>query len=134
MTEAANTAHCRCGMLSATCTGEPVRVSVCHCRDCQARSGSAFATQVRFPAAQVALGGEASHYVFTSPGGAPTTFHFCPACGTTVWYVNSAQPETVAIALGNFEDMRAYTPRISVWEDRKLDWVAIIGDGIAHYD
>ena len=30
------------GQLTASCTGEPVRVSVCHCLDCQKRTGSAF--------------------------------------------------------------------------------------------
>ena len=28
------TASCRCGALSVTVTGEPVRVSVCHCLNC----------------------------------------------------------------------------------------------------
>ena len=31
------TATCRCGQLQVTCEGEPVRVSVCHCLDCQRR-------------------------------------------------------------------------------------------------
>src|SRR5262245_60383971 len=29
------TATCRCGQLKALCEGEPVRVSVCHCLECQ---------------------------------------------------------------------------------------------------
>ena len=40
-------ASCRCGQLRATATGEPTRVSVCHCVDCQKHSGSAFAARVR---------------------------------------------------------------------------------------
>ena len=53
-----HTASCRCGQLPATVTGEPVRVSVCHCLDCQRRSGSAFAAQARFPAETVTIEGE----------------------------------------------------------------------------
>ncbi|HZZ87836.1 MAG TPA: GFA family protein, partial [Caulobacteraceae bacterium] len=52
-------ASCRCGRLRAICTGEPVRVSVCHCLECQKRTGSAFAAQARWPEAQVRLVGEA---------------------------------------------------------------------------
>ena len=37
-----HTASCRCGQLKAIVTREPVRVSVCHCLDCQKRTGSAF--------------------------------------------------------------------------------------------
>ena len=56
------TATCRCGQLSATCTGEPVRGSVCHCYDCQKRSGSAFAVQARFPSEAVTISGEHKLY------------------------------------------------------------------------
>ena len=59
------TASCRCGQLTATATGEPVRISVCHCLVCQRRSGSAFAAQVRFPASQVAPGAFADPYFAT---------------------------------------------------------------------
>ena len=52
-----HTASCRCGQLRATATGEPVRVSVCHCLNCKRRSGSAFAAQVRFPADRVTISG-----------------------------------------------------------------------------
>ena len=54
------TASCRCGRLSATCTGDPVRISVCHCLDCQRRSGSSFAAQARFPVHQVTIVGESA--------------------------------------------------------------------------
>ena len=50
-------ASCRCGQLTATCRGEPVRVSVCHCLNCQKRSGSAFAAQARWPDDQVTITG-----------------------------------------------------------------------------
>ena len=59
------TALCRCGQLTATATGQPVRISVRQCLDCQKRSGSAFASQLRFPAAQVALGAFADPYFAT---------------------------------------------------------------------
>jgi hypothetical protein len=126
----AQTARCRCGALSATCTGEPVRISACHCLECKARSGSAFAAQVRFPKEQVTLSGQPSEWVYTGDSGSPTSFYSCPTCSTTLWFINSAYSDTVAVALGNFEDPWAFTPRVSVYESRKLDWVEIVGDGI----
>ena len=56
------TASCRCGQLRATVTGEPVRVSVCHCLNCKKRSGSAFAVQARWPAEQVTIEGRSSSF------------------------------------------------------------------------
>jgi hypothetical protein len=127
-----HTARCRCGQLTAECVGEPVRVSVCHCLDCKARSGSAFAAQVRFPADRVTIRGNTSEWVFTGDSGSPTHFHSCPVCSTTLWYRNAAYADTIAVALGNFEDPGWATPNFSVWENRKLGWVDIVGDGIAH--
>jgi hypothetical protein len=51
-------ATCRCVNLRAECAGEPVRVSVCHCLECQRRTGSAFSVQARFPAGSVEVEGD----------------------------------------------------------------------------
>jgi hypothetical protein len=80
------TASCRCGQLSATVTGEPVRVSVCHCLNCKKRSGSAFAVQARWPRNQVAIEGESKTFVKVADSGNKATFHFCPECGSDVYY------------------------------------------------
>ena len=62
-------ATCRCGGLTATCTGEPVRISVCHCLECQKRSGSAFAVQARWPQEQVELSGAYHEWVRVGESG-----------------------------------------------------------------
>ena len=49
------TATCQCGQLAVACEGDPVRISVCHCLDCQKRSGSSFAAQARFPVDKVTV-------------------------------------------------------------------------------
>jgi hypothetical protein len=107
MTIEVRTATCRCGQLKATCEGEPVRVSVCHCLDCQKRSGSA-------------------------DSGHRATYRFCPHCGSTVAFVIEGWPGLVAVPLGAFADLAFPKPRFSVYEHRKHDWVAIQGEDIAH--
>ena len=125
-------ASCRCGQLTATPTGDPVRVSVCHCLNCQKRSGSAFTAQVRFPAAQVTTTGQSKTYTANGDNGA-AQFHFCPDCGATVYYTNDSIPDTIAIALGAFDDPYFVTPTVSLWEERQHEWVEIAGD-IEHQD
>ena len=127
------TATCRCGQLSATCTGEPVRVSVCHCLDCQKRSGSAFSAQARWPAEQVAIAGASKTFVHTADSGNTITHHFCPDCGSTVHYrIDGKFDGLIAIPIGAFADPAFPAPRFSVWEERKHDWVAILGDEVEH--
>jgi hypothetical protein len=126
------TARCRCGQLSVECTGEPVRVSACHCLDCKKRSGSGFAVQVRFPADRVTISGRSTEYVHVADSGNAGSFHFCPVCGVTLWYRAGPVPDAIAIPLGNFEDPWFVSPRFSVWEKRRLDWVEIVGEGVEH--
>lgn len=131
------TASCRCGQLQATITGEPVRVSVCHCLNCKRRSGSAFAVQARWPSAQVQIDGESKTFVKVADSGNRATFHFCPDCGSDVYYTIDGKfddkfNDLVAIPLGVFDDPYFLTPAFSVWENRKHDWVEIVGDGVEH--
>ena len=80
------TASCRCGQLKVTVTGDPVRVSACHCLNCKKRSGSAFAVQARWPVEQVTVEGQSKSWVIVADSGNPGTFHFCPECGSDVHY------------------------------------------------
>ena len=127
-------ASCRCGQLIARCEGEPVRISVCHCLACQRRSGSPFAEQARFPADKVSVSGESRQWVRLADSGNAVTYHFCPECGSTVWYQGGPMPEAVAVPVGAFADPDFPPPRFSVWEARKHSWVAIPGEGIEHRD
>jgi hypothetical protein len=129
------TASCRCGQLRATASGDPVRVSVCHCLNCKKRSGSAFAVQARWPSAQVRIEGPSKTFVMTADSGNSATFHFCPECGSDVYYENNGKfDDLVAIPLGAFDDPWFGSPAYSVWEKRKHDWLEIIGPNVEHMD
>lgn len=39
-------AACHCGQLVLRCQGAPKKISMCHCPDCQRRTGSAFSIAV----------------------------------------------------------------------------------------
>lgn len=127
------TATCRCGQLQARCSGEPSHISVCHCRNCQKRSGSAFAVQARWPEDAVTIAGEAHAWTTLGDSGIPATFHFCPTCGSTVYYRAQAMPGLVAVAVGAFADPGFPHPTVSNWEERKHAWVGVLGEDIEHH-
>lgn len=114
------------------CVGEPVRISVCHCLNCQRRSGSAFAAQARWPEDQVTVTGEFREWAKTGDSGGVATFRFCPACGATIAYVIDAMPGVVAVPLGAFADPQFPPPRFSVYESRKHPWTVVLGDDVLH--
>jgi hypothetical protein len=128
-----HTASCRCGQLRATVTGDPVRVSACHCLDCKKRSGSAFAVQARWPGDRVKIEGQSKTWVNIADSGNRITFSFCPDCGSDVHYeIDGKFDGLIAIPLGAFEDPYFVSPRFSVWEERKNDWVEILGNEVEH--
>ena len=126
-------AACSCGQLTARVTGDPVRVSICHCLACQRRSGSVFAEQARYPRSGVVTSGRSTVYTRTGDEGTRAHFHFCATCGTTVFYEMEALPEFIAIPVGAFADPTFPTPNVSVYESRKHAWVVPPADA-EHYD
>lgn len=126
-------AACSCGALSVETDGDPVRISVCHCLNCQRRSGSAFAVQARFPRDRARVSGPSTAYVLTGDSGAQATFHFCPTCGATVYYEIGAMPDMIAIPVGAFADPAFPGPTVSVYEVRRHPWLTISGT-TEHFD
>lgn len=127
-------ATCSCGQLRLACEGEPVRISVCHCLECQRRTGSVFAVQARYPRERVRrLEGESGRFDRTGDSGTTARFHFCPACGSTVYWEPQSMPDSVSVAVGAFADPGFPPPRHSVYEVRRHAWVRM-PDEIEHYD
>lgn len=127
-------ASCRCGAFQVECLGDPVRVSVCHCLDCQKRSGSAFAAQARWNDTAVKFAGPYNEWTHKAESGNRVVFRFCPTCGSTLAYCSEAAPEFTAIALGAFADPTFPSPSVSVYEERSHSWVTIDGPDVEHWD
>jgi hypothetical protein len=127
----ARRASCSCGQLTVETSGEPLRVSVCHCLACQRRTGSVFGTQARFAKMNTRIEGRASQYVRTGDSGQSIAFHFCPDCGSTVHYRLENVPDTIVIPVGAFADPKFPVPQFSFYESRQHDWVDLDGP-IAH--
>jgi hypothetical protein len=122
-------AECACGQLSATCQGEPGRVSICHCLACKQRTGSAFSWNARWARADVAIEGRAAEFTRVGDEGGRVTYSFCPDCGATVHYRTDDAPDVVAIPAGAFADRAFPAPQVSVYDaSRRCEWVDIRAD------
>lgn len=128
-------ASCSCGKLRIACEGEPVRISVCHCLECQKRTGSVFAVQARFPRARTASEGRSSQWSRRGDSGGQATFHFCPDCSAIVYWEFVGAPEFIAVPVGAFADPGFPPPYVSVYEGRQHPWTLAIGElPMEHYD
>lgn len=97
-------AACNCGQLNLTIAAEPARVSMCHCFECQRRTGAVISNQARFRRKQIAFAGRSTAWTRTAESGNALTFHFCPVCGSTVYWEGQGFPGLVAVAIGTFAD------------------------------
>ncbi len=121
-------ARCSCGQLSVEADGEPARISVCHCLECQRRTGSVFGAQARFAEDAVRVHGSSTAFSRTGDSGGEITFHFCPRCGSTVYYRLGRMPGVVMVALGAFADPSFPSPSVAIYGDRKHAWVKLEGE------
>lgn len=116
-------ASCSCGQLTAQVIGDPVRISICHCLACQRRTGSVFAAQARFVRDHVVISGASIEYIRRGDEGGRARFHFCPGCGSTVYYQAEGLEDFITVPVGAFADPDFPTPQVSVYEARMHSWV-----------
>ncbi len=126
-------ASCSCGQLRVTCDGEPVRVSICHCPNCQRRTGSVYGAQARFPDDAVHVDGATSTWTRHHDDGDACMHAFCPTCGGTVLWRLGSVPGFTSVALGAFADPEFPAPSVSVWEETRVRWVPV-PEGVERID
>lgn len=121
-------AHCACGGLRVRCRGEPLAISLCHCLECQRRTGSSYGIAAFFARNRVEVAGDSKRYARPSDRGPPVEHHFCPVCGSTVFWEPARKPELVAVAVGAFGDPGFPPPTQSVYRERRHPWVRVPGE------
>lgn len=127
------TAECACGRLTVSVKDEPLWVAACHCDFCQKRTGSVFQVGAYFaPDEELEIVGETKVYngmeidgVGTSEGNA-VSYHFCPTCGSTVYWVIKGSNASIAIAVGSFVDPEFPAPAFETYTAMRHGWVPAV--------
>lgn len=108
---------CLCGAIRYEVTGNPIRVTYCHCKYCQRSTGSAFAVEPIFQRSKFKIStGRPTTYGHTSAGsGRRVTANFCSTCGTKLFLDLERVPDNVAVYGGTFDNPNWFerTPEIS---------------------
>jgi len=117
-------AQCSCGQLSVTVEGEPQLVVMCNCEQCQRRTGSVFGVGAYYARDDVKeITGKQTAYRRSSDSGRSAEAHFCPVCGTSVYWQLELFPDRYGIAVGCFAEPTFPQPTLAVWSATKHAWV-----------
>jgi steroid delta-isomerase-like uncharacterized protein len=116
------TGQCHCGLLRVITAGEPTRVYLCHCQSCQRRTGAAFHYGATFLKERVRLDGQPKVFERLAHTGYRIRFHFCPNCGSTLYWEGDRNAAVCGVAVGAFETGTFLPPSDSIFEESMHEW------------
>lgn len=117
---------CLCGKLRYAISGEPLATVVCHCRDCQVQSGSAFGMTMVVKREHFEWSsGEPRKFAMKADSGTNKDCVFCGDCGTRILNELDRLPDTVNLKPGTLDDTSWLNPAAHVWVSSKQPWVPI---------
>jgi hypothetical protein len=120
------TGGCHCGAIRYEASTPPVTGSLCHCRDCQRSSGSAFEALAMFPQSEFRIiRGEPRRYISKLI----MEKYFCSNCGSqlTDRYLvpvsAELQPHMVWVHIGTLDNPEIATIEDHYGVESQLSWV-----------
>ena len=122
------TGGCQCGNIRYELLAEAKMLYVCHCKDCQKQSASAFGMSlimnpedIRFTQGEEQL----RSWDTRGENGAIKRCSFCPDCGTRIRHGSDNPLETVSIKAGSLDDSTGLCPVAHIWLKSAQAWVSI---------
>lgn len=119
---------CVCGAVRFEARSPALNVRLCHCRNCQKLSGSAFFARAMFPADAVTHSGPVKIYASS----ADLDRLSCDICGSILG-ARRASTATTSVTLGALDDPDVLPPTAHIFYSRKVAWL-ILDDDLPRYD
>jgi hypothetical protein len=112
---------CHCGAVRYEVEGEPARSGLCHCTDCRRHAGAPMVAWAVFPQDRFRLlQGAPVEYASSEHG----RRHFCPSCGTGLFYTNELIfAGVVDIQTATLDDPAAFPPTEQIQVADRIAWM-----------
>ena len=96
---------CQCGFVRYELTGTPLPIVICHCKECQKQTSSAFGmTLPAFRRDFKLLSGTLKEWRRLADSGREVVCYFCPDCGTRLYHSSSLGPDYLHLKPGTLDD------------------------------
>jgi hypothetical protein len=122
---------CLCGAVKYELIDDPLTYYVCHCTDCQRRTGGAAlpAMWVRRSSLRV-IDGEPVLRVFDLYNGRQRRSKLCERCDTRLWAEPADKPDIAILRPGTLLNQKAFKPVAHLYVRSKQSWLSIPDDTV----
>jgi len=111
-----------CGAVRYECTGEPLFMGNCHCRDCQRASGGAYNAAIGVPRNAVKVTGEVKYFESKVDSGNITKRAFCQNCGSRLFSLPPFAPDLMVLTAGSLDDPSIFKPAMDIYVSSAQSW------------
>lgn len=136
MSSVGKTGGCQCGSVRYELTGEAKLLYVCHCRDCQKQSSSAFGMSLIVAGADlrfVSGGDRIRSWATRGEDGNVKRCHFCPDCGSRLYHGGDDNDDRISLKAGSLDDVGWLRPVAQIWLDSAQPWIEVDKNAYACY-
>ena len=119
---------CLCGKVRYSADGEPTFVGVCHCKNCQKGTGTAFCVVVGLPTPALSVQGTLQTFTGRGDSGKATYRRFCPECGSALIDEAEVMPNVTMVMAGTLDDASWVKPGMEIFCDSAQPWVELGGE------
>lgn len=120
---------CACGAVRYRLLEDPLELHVCHCRDCQRVTGSAFVMSMVIQRRSLELlRGSSERISFVTPEGISRREHRCPSCSSRLWSEPARFPDLLTLRPGTLDEQDWIQPIAHIWTSSAQPWVTIPED------
>jgi hypothetical protein len=114
------TGGCHCGAVRYEAKGEALHHAICHCTDCRKAAGAPLVSWIAFKAddVQVTKGSPKER-----ASAEHARRHFCPDCGTGLFYTNEAAlPGLIDVQSATLDDPDSFAPGVHIQYAEHIRW------------
>ena len=117
---------CLCGQVRYVFDGDPLLVAVCHCRNCQRQSGSAFSVVCAILDQSYHQQGTTRVFEDVGESGQTVQRHFCERCGSPIVSIAAAIPGLTIIKAGSLDHPEQWVPALEAYCDSSMSWLPAV--------
>lgn len=119
---------CLCGKVRYAADAEPAFVAVCHCKNCQKASGTAFGVVLAVPKPALSMQGALKTFDDKGDNGKTLYRRFCPECGSSIMTDVEVMADLAIVMAGSLDDPSWVKPTMEIYCDGAQPWVELSGE------